>query len=414
MSTVNHPARFKARTRAMPFESQPADPASAENQTLDIPFVVPQTFRFRMTRDVLGDDAHVLLDLIEPSGSERPRVMVFADASLEHADHNFLPRLNRLFESVADRVHLTEPPRLLGGGEPCKNDPALVHGLLEHFHAQSLDRRSYVIVIGGGAILDTVGYAASIAHRGIRLIRLPTTTLAQADSGVGVKNAVNWFGKKNWKGTFAVPWGVINDHRLLETLPEREFLSGFSEVVKVALLKSPEVFAGVERDAEAIRLRQDPATTWAIHQSVLLHLRHITGGGDPFEMLEARPLDFGHWSAHRLEPLTNYRLRHGEAVAIGVAIDTLYSRNVLGLPAKDADRVIACLQNLHLPVGHKLLNDPAALLEGLEEFRQHLGGRLTLTLLEQIRRPVNKHEVDLPAMHDAIQEAYARQNAITQ
>lgn len=381
--------------------------------SLDIPFAVPQTFRFRMTRDVLGGDASVLLDLLEPSGDERPRVMVFADASLPRADHEFLPRLHRLLEGASSRIHLTEEPRMIGGGEPCKNDPALVDGLLEHFNQHQLDRRSYVVVFGGGAVLDTVGYAASIAHRGIRLVRLPTTTLAQADSGVGVKNAVNWFGKKNWKGTFSVPWGVINDQHLLKTLPDREFLSGFSEVVKVSLLKSHEIFCQVERDADEIRKRMEPATTAAIHQSVLLHLKHITGGGDPFEMLEARPLDFGHWSAHRLEPLTDYHIRHGEAVAIGVAIDSLYSRNVLGFPAKDADRVLTCMKKLGLPVGHKLLSQPDTLLEGLEEFRQHLGGRLTLTLLTAIGRPVNKHEVDIPAMREAIQEAAEREDAGT-
>lgn len=379
------------------------------SQSLDISFAVPQTFRFRMTRDVLGGDSAALLDLLEPSGDERPRVMVFADASLPRADQDFLRRLHELLDGAADRIHLVEEPRVVGGGEPCKNDPALVDGLLEHFNEHQLDRRSYVVVFGGGAVLDTVGYAASIAHRGIRLVRLPTTTLAQADSGVGVKNAVNWFGKKNWKGTFSVPWGVINDQHLLKTLPDREFLSGFSEVVKVSLLKSKEIFLRVERDADDIRQRLDPATTSAIHQSVSLHLRHITGGGDPFEMLEARPLDFGHWSAHRLEPLTDYQIRHGEAVSIGVAIDTLYSRNVLGFPAADADRVLNCLQALGLPVGHKLLSQPEILLEGLEEFRQHLGGRLTLTLLKSIGRPINQHEVDLPAMRDAIDEAAQRQ-----
>lgn len=376
--------------------------------SLDISFAVPQTFRFRMTRDVLGGDSHTLIDLLEPSGDSRPRVQVYVDASLPRVDPEFLPRLEQIFAKAADRVLLTEEPRAIGGGEPCKNDPLLVEGLLEHFYQHDLDRRSYIVAIGGGAVLDTVGYAASIAHRGIRLVRLPTTTLAQADSGVGVKTAVNWFAKKNWKGTFAVPWGVINDHHVLRTLPDREFHNGFSEVVKVSLLKRPDVFATVEQNATRIAERDDAASTEAIHQSVLMHLHHITGGGDPFEMLEARPLDFGHWSAHRLEPMSDYRIHHGEAVAIGVAIDTLYSRNVLGLPASDADRVIDCLHRLKLPTGDRLLHDADSLLEGLEEFRQHLGGRLTLTLLEAIGRPVNVHDVDLPAMRDAIQEAAAR------
>ena len=110
-------------------------------------------------------------------------------------------------------------------------------GRVSDIHAADLDRRSYVIAIGGGAMLDAVGYAAAIAHRGVRLVRLPTTTLAQADSGVGVKNAINYFGKKNWVGTFAVPWAVINDSGLLTTLPDRDFQVGFSEAVKVSLLK---------------------------------------------------------------------------------------------------------------------------------------------------------------------------------
>ncbi|XZE52745.1 3-dehydroquinate synthase [Planctomycetaceae bacterium SH139] len=377
------------------------------SHSIDIPFNVPQTFRFRNTRDVLGGDSHVLLDLLEPSGDAKPRVIVFVDASLPRADHEFLGRLEGIFTTAKDRVTLVEEPRAIGGGEPCKNDPALVDGLLSHFHTHNLDRRSYVVVIGGGAVLDVVGYAASIAHRGIRLIRLPSTTLAQADSGVGVKNAVNWFAKKNWKGTFAVPWGVINDHHLLRTLPQRAFLSGFSEVVKVALLKDPRVFAELEAQSEKIVARDDAASAEMIHQSVWLHLRHITNEGDPFEMLEARPLDFGHWSAHRLEALSDYHIPHGEAVAIGVAIDTLYSRNALGFPATDADRVIRCLQNLQLPVGHHLLHDKAALLAGLEEFRQHLGGRLTLTLLAAIGQPLNQHKVDMGAMHAAIDEAYS-------
>lgn len=380
----------------------------AKATSLDIPFAVPQTFRFRMTRDVLGGDAHTLLDLLEPSGASPPRVQIFVDASLPRVDPEFLTRLEGIFKNASDRVLLTEEPRAIGGGEPCKNDPLLVDGLLEHFHAHDLDRRSYIIAIGGGAVLDTVGFAASIAHRGIRLVRLPTTTLAQADSGVGVKTAVNWFHKKNWKGTFAVPWGVINDQHVLRTLPDREYRSGFSEAVKVSLLKRPDVFEWIEEHADRIAARDDAAAAEAIHQSVLMHLHHITGGGDPFEMLEARPLDFGHWSAHRLEPMSEYRIHHGEAVAIGVAIDTLYSRNVLGLSTVETDRIIDCLHRLKLPTGDRLLRDADELLEGLEDFRQHLGGRLTLTLLEGIGQPVDVHQVDMKAMRDALQEAAAR------
>ena len=140
-----------------------------------------------------------------------------------------------------------------------------------------------------------------------------------------------------------------------------------------------------------------------IQRSAELHLDHITRGGDPFEALEARPLDFGHWSAHKLEVLSGFDLRHGEAVAIGVAVDTVYSSLVHGLPIEDAERVLNCLADLGLPLDHPTLHDTAALFAGLEEFRQHLGGRLTLTMLGTVGRKLDVHEVDRPRMLQAIE-----------
>src|SRR5947199_194600 len=140
------------------------------------------------------------------------------------------------------------------------------------------------------------------------LVRLPTTTLGQADSGVGVKNGVNLFQKKNWLGAFAVPWAVINDAGLLATLSDRDFRCGFSEAVKVSMLQDAGQFTTLCELAPRIARRDLSAALPAIRASAELHLRHITRGGDPFEMNEARPLDFGHWSAHKLEALTNFEL----------------------------------------------------------------------------------------------------------
>jgi 3-dehydroquinate synthase len=236
----------------------------------------------------------------------------------------------------------------------------------------------------------------------LRLVRLPTTTLAQADSGVGVKNAVNLFGKKNWLGTFAVPWAVINDTTLLATLPDRDFVCGFSEAVKVSLLKDPKMFAGLCETAARIRRRDLTVALPAIRASADWHRRHITCGGDPFESLEARPLDFGHWSAHRLEAMTDFQVRHGEAVSIGLALDTVYSSLALGLSSEVADRVLRCLADLGLPLGHPALRDGDALFQGLEEFRQHLGGRLTLTMLRGVGDPIDVHEIDEALMRKAL------------
>src|SRR5437764_57822 len=163
------------------------------------------------------------------------------------------------------------------------------------------------------------------------------------------------------------------------------------EAVKVTLLKSAAGFDDLCRSAAAVR-RRDPAVTGPlIRASVELHLRHITEGGDPFETREARPLDFGHWSAHKLEPMTHFDLRHGEAVAIGVAVDTVYSSLALGLPPRDAQRVLRCLRDLGLPLDHPAPPDVETLFQGLEAFRQHLGGRLTLTMLRGIGDPTDVH-----------------------
>ncbi|MEL6894548.1 MAG: 3-dehydroquinate synthase, partial [Planctomycetota bacterium] len=241
------------------------------------------------------------------------------------------------------------------------------------------------------------------------LVRLPTTTLGQADSGVGVKNAINYFSKKNWLGTFAVPWAVINDASLLQSLPARAFRCGFSEAVKVSLLKSAEDFHWLCENATAIANRQMDIACDAIHRSCVWHLRHITAGGDPFEALEARPLDFGHWSAHRLEAMTRYEVPHGEAVAIGVALDCLYSVEKFGFGDAAAMAVLQCMRDLQLPLWHSGMQRFDQLMSGLEEFRQHLGGRLTITMLRDVGSPIDVHEIDSGAMADAARrlEAYA-------
>lgn len=377
-----------------------------EVNDIDVSFAVSFTHRLRHTDDVAGGDFETLLNLLASDSGQRPKVQFWVDANLQNsasADADFATRLgNRL--AASDRVELVGQTNAIPGGEDCKNAPAVLHELLQLIHDHNMDRRSYIIIAGGGAVLDVAGYAAAIAHRGIRLIRLPSTTLAQADSGIGVKNAVNQFGKKNWVGTFAVPWAVVNDTTILQTLSDRDFRSGLTEAIKVALLKDTSFFCWIETNAAAIR-RRDPAISLeAISRSCRLHLDHITRGGDPFEALEARPLDFGHWSAHRLEPMTDYALRHGEAVGIGVALDSLYSARMLGFSHDKATRVCHAISAIGAPLWCDALDDSVAVMRGLEEFRQHLGGRLTVTMLRDIGDSVNVHEIDAAVMHECVNE----------
>ena len=383
----------------------PSSATPSENslvQSTDVDFTVAFRHRLRFTHDVLGTDSGVLADLLESSEGRVPKIQFWLDEHVFNANPDLRQRLHAFGRKNVDRIQIVGNPQVVPGGEAVKNDVHVLERMLKVFNEADLDRRSYVVVIGGGAVLDAVGFAVAIAHRGLRLIRIPTTTLAQADSGIGVKNGVNLFQKKNWLGSFAVPWGVINDRKLLETLSDRDFKCGFSEAVKVSLLKDPVFFHRLLNDAESIGRRE--AACWpAIADSATWHLRHITAGGDPFEMLEARPLDYGHWSAHKLEAMSNFDLRHGEAVAIGVAVDTVYSSLVHGLPKVDADLVLLALERLGLMIDHPTLQRTDELFQGLEEFRQHLGGRLTVTMLEAIGRPINVHHVERSRMVEAIQ-----------
>ena len=368
----------------------------------DITFSVAFEHRLRFTTDLFGDEADVLLNLLQPSETRKPRVQFWIDEAVANANPQLKQRVSKFLSTYSDQLIAAGNIQTVVGGEAVKNDIHILESMLKVINHADLDRRSYIVVIGGGAVLDAVGFAAAIAHRGIRLVRIPTTTLAQGDSGVGVKNAVNLFEKKNWLGSFAVPWGVINDATLLQTLPDRDFIAGFSEAVKVALLKDADFFNLIVKSAPALRRREMEVATPIIQQSATWHLKHITEGGDPFEGLEARPLDYGHWSAHKMESMSNFRLRHGDAVAIGVAIDTVYSTLKHGLPSSVAESVLKCLDELGFDLSDPCLQNTDVLFDGLEEFRQHLGGRLTITMLQDVAQPINVHEIDNAAMHDAI------------
>ncbi len=350
--------------------------------------------RVRFTRDALDPANTSIAEVFREAGDRPARVLTFLDTHVGAAMPALPDHLRRYAAAHAGGMSLVDRVQPVVGGEACKNDRDAVYRVLEAIDRNRIDRHSYVLVIGGGAVLDCVGFAAAIAHRGVRLVRMPTTTLAQADSGVGVKNGINGFGKKNFLGTFAVPWAVVNDARFLETLPDREWRSGFVEAVKVALVKDAALFDDVERVAPLLAARRMDVAVPIIRRSAELHLRHIATGGDPFELTTARPLDFGHWAAHKLEATTGYALGHGEAVAVGVALDATYSHLAGLLDAASLERVLTCLRALGFTLWHEAMRDTKTLLAGLEEFREHLGGELTVTMLAGIGRGVDVHRVD--------------------
>ena len=356
--------------------------------------------------DTLRTDNEVLAGAIsgdDPESSLHGMIAVIDEGVLE-ANPSLQTNLGAYITAHRGSCPELRAIHVTPGGEVAKQDDRLVEEILGLINEHRICRRSTVLVIGGGAVLDAAGYAAAIAHRGVRIVRMPTTVLSQADSGVGVKNGINRFGKKNFTGTFAPPNAVVCDTDLLRTLDQDEWMTGFSEVVKIALLRDRDLFDRMEKDAAEIRLRNEKVAIPYIVESARLHLEHITRGGDPFELDEARPLDFGHWSAHKLEQMTHFELRHGDAVSIGIALDSIYA-GMTGLESGDSvERTIDLLRNLGLPIHHDSMNDGSTLLAGLQEFREHLGGKLTITLVTEPGRAVEVNEIDEKRMLRAIEE----------
>ncbi|MEM9414544.1 MAG: 3-dehydroquinate synthase [Planctomycetota bacterium] len=369
--------------------------------------------RVSFTRGAFRLDNPTLADALNADEDAPGRLLVAVDQGVVEANPSLQRDLERYHahHRSAGRV-LPELAgfRAVSPGEDCKNDLSNLETFLGEIDKAHLCRHSFILVIGGGAVLDMVGFAASIAHRGVRLVRMPTTTLAQGDSGVGVKNGVNMFGKKNFLGTFAVPWAVVNDLSLLETLDDREWRSGMSEAVKVALLKDAGLYRLIASRADQLASRDVPFADGVIQRSAALHLDHIAHGGDPFEATTARPLDFGHWSAHKLEQMTHFAVKHGEAVAIGLALDVTYCELTGMLPANTAADIRDTLTAIGFELWHPALDDADTLLAGLEEFREHLGGRLTITLIEGVGQPIDVHTIDRDTMAAALgrlREAHA-------
>jgi 3-dehydroquinate synthase len=363
-------------------------------------FAVPYSYPVAFTRGVFDPENSLLADVLglkEPE--KRHKALVYIDDGLLGALPDLLARIETYAARHAPRLQLLEPPRPVQGGERIKRELTHIEAIQDAIHRLGVDRHSFVIAIGGGAVLDAVGLAAATAHRGVRHVRIPTTVLSQNDSGVGVKNAVNLNGVKNFVGTFAPPWAVLNDFDFLARLPRRERAAGIAEAVKVALIRDPEFYLWLEANADRLALFEAEAEERMIRRSAELHMRQIAHGGDPFELGSARPLDFGHWSAHKLEALTHNHVGHGEAVAIGIALDTRYAVLAGLLPEGGDERVAALLERLGLRIWHPALSRTGedgrlAILRGLEEFREHLGGDLTVTLLSGLGTGVEVHEMD--------------------
>jgi 3-dehydroquinate synthase len=393
--------------------------SAAEGHRLDLSIAVPFGYPVHFCHGLFAAESSCLREFLLASPRPPHRCLVFVDSGLASAQPDLIARIEAYADTHADLLRLEHPPLVLPGGEVCKNNFDSVLKVIRLARQVHLCRHSYVMAIGGGALLDTVGFAASLIHRGVRLIRVPTTVLSQNDSGVGVKNGVNLRGMKNFLGTFAPPAVVFNDFDMLESLPAREWTGGIAEAFKVAAIKDREFWQWLLEKADALSQHERKAMETLIMRCAELHVEHIAGSGDPFEFGSARPLDFGHWAAHKIESLSLHELRHGEAVAIGICLDLLYAAALGFIPVAEAEQTIGAMARAGLPVWDDVLavTDPAGnclVLHGIEEFREHLGGELHVTLPQPIGRKTEVTEIDRGLVAECVKRLHAMNTKLGQ
>lgn len=369
-------------------------------QQLEQAFELTLSYPVRFTRKAFAADNNLLQQVIaRGSGGRVRRVMAVVDSGVVKAFPDYPGHLSSWFAARSDHLDLVCPPVEVPGGEGLKNDYRRLMGLVDQMLEYHLCRHSVVLVIGGGAVLDAVGFGAALVHRGLRLVRMPSTTLAQDDAGIGVKNGMNLHGGKNTVGVFAAPYGVVNDLSLLDGLPDARWRDGISEAFKVAMIRDRAFFLELCAMAPALGQRDPAAMERLVFRCAKLHLEHIATSGDPFELGSARPLDFGHWSAHKLESMSGYRISHGHAVAVGIALDSLYAARLGWIDPKDAEALLRALGQCGFELAPDELfqrqgDGRLRILDGLDEFREHLGGELTLSLPAPIGALREIHEVD--------------------
>jgi len=376
-------------------------PPNGLYNSIKLEFIYPVYF----ARDIFNPDNLLLADTFSTISSGKTPICIFLDQGLTDTNQNLINQINKYF--ITHHLKQCGFPMLIPGGEICKTNPEILESVYSKLHLEKIDRHSIILAIGGGAVLDVIGYAAATTHRGIRLVRVPTTVLGQNDAGIGVKNGINRFNKKNFLGTFATPAAVINDQTFLKTLPAREKKAGMAEAIKVALIRDVVFFEWLESNTSDLVNFAEDAIGYMIRRCAELHLQQITQGGDPFETGSSRPLDYGHWAAHKLESMSNYELKHGEAVAIGMAIDAKYSLDIQGITHSDFTRIITLIKKLELSITHPVMwqknkNGRLILLDGIEEFREHLGGNLSLAMLSGIGSGYDIHVVCRHTMEKAI------------
>lgn len=376
--------------------SRNAFPFDCYKQSFSVSFDYPVYF----TKNLFDRQNDLLASVIDRRNERRcHRVKVFIDSGVVQAIPDLANRVRAYIECRPHHLQMEGDAEIIRGGEKAKCNWDQTKHIMSTIAESHLCRQSFVLAIGGGSVLDVVGFATSLVHRGLRLIRIPSTVLAQDDAGVGVKNGIDEHGMKNFAGTFAPPFAVLIDFQFLRTVAPKYWIGGVAEAFKVAIIGDRDFFDYLCRHAARLGEKDEATIEETVKRCAVLHLEHIRTSGDPFEFGTARPLDFGHWSAHRLEILSDYDIGHGQAVSISIALDSFYASQIDLLSLQERDAIIDALEKTGLPLWSDLLElktpeGRLEILQGLDEFQEHLGGKLSVTLPNSIGQKVEIHEMD--------------------
>ncbi len=280
----------------------------------------------------------------------------------------------------------------------------------EEMMRHRLDRRSLLINLGGGVIGDLGGFCAATYMRGIDFVQVPTTLLSQVDASIGGKLGIDFLSVKNNIGVFKNPVAVIIEPAFLKTLPERELLSGFAEIVKHALIADAQLWQQLQSIED---LRQ---VDWASLLLPSLEIKKRIVEADPFEQGIRKALNFGHTVGHALESFsftTENPLTHGEAVALGMLCESWLSHETGLLPAKELAQITAFIQRF-FPAYSLKIKDLDAVFEFMAGDKKNIGGRLNFTLLDGIGSAVIDRYCERALVRESIQQQILRENMPTE
>jgi 3-dehydroquinate synthase len=257
-----------------------------------------------------------------------------------------------------------------------------VEGLAQSLVAAGADRHALVVAVGGGVVGDVGGFVAASYLRGVSLVHVPTTLVAQVDSALGGKTGVNLPEGKNLVGAFYPPRLVLADPELLATLPEREFRGGLAEVIKYGVIADAKLFAFLEKQMDAVLRRDARALEHVIRRSIAI--KALVVSKDEKESGLREILNFGHTFGHALESVTRYRhFQHGEAVAWGMMCAGLLGHEVAGTPADVVSRIVALVRQMGpLPPWPDV--KPREIVDAMRSDKKARGGKLRFVLAKKL------------------------------